>query len=134
MANNDSLYIAPINGLLALRISFWGYMINVTALGISLIVNAVVTGLIVFKILKVYRDGRPTLEGQTLELTEDGAKLRSIMFIIIESGMALFTVQLIRVVLTLFTVDAFVLIIGINQQLNVIIHSVISNFFSEIMV
>jgi len=44
--------------------------------------------------------------------------LRSIIFIIIESGMGLFAIQLIRIVLTVLNLGAVKIIIGINQMLN----------------
>ena len=117
------MYFASVEGQLSLQNAFWGSILGLSSLVISLVVNAVVTGLIVFKILKVYRGVRPTIiEDQTFGIARDaGAKLRSIMFIIIESGMAMFTIQLIRVVLFNLQIDAMYLTIGINQQLNVII-------------
>ena len=65
-------------------------------------VNALVTGLIVFKILKVFLEVRATSVEQTLGSllnSTGGPKLRHITFIIIESGMALFAIQLARVVI-----------------------------------
>jgi len=64
-------------------------------------VNALVTGLIVFKIFKVFREVKSVtaLEDKSLGITR-GNKLRSVTFIIIESGMALFAIQLARVVIT----------------------------------
>ena len=97
-----------------------------TALAISLTVNTAVTGLIVLKILEVYKEVKPTLEHQTLgNGGPAGAKLRSIMLIIIESGMAMFTIQLIRVVLTILQNDAFCISISINQIFHVIIQSLV---------
>ena len=96
-------------------------------------VNALVTGLIVFKILKVFLEVKPTSVERTLGPTVIGGstKLQHIIFIIIESGMALFAIQLVqvRVVLSclrlsLSTSLAFNLTIGINQMFNVIIRSV----------
>ena len=134
LATSGSMYFASVEGQLSLQNAFWGSILGLSSLVISLVVNAVVTGLIVFKILKVYRGVRPTIiENQTFGIARDaGAKLRSIMFIIIESGMAMFTIQLIRVVLFNLQIDAMYLTIGINQQLNVIIRSVtcIHLFFS----
>ena len=93
-----------------------------TALGISLTVNAAVTGLIVLRILKVYKEVEPTFGHRTLGNSGPAkAKLRSIMLIIIESGMAMFTIQLIRVLLTILQNDAFRISVGINQMFNVII-------------
>ena len=57
------------------------------------------------------------------------AKVWSFIFImIIESGMVSFAIQLIRIVLTVLELDAFKIIVGINEMFNVIIRSVISTF------
>ena len=113
-------------------------MVFLTSLFISLTVNAVVTGLIVLRILQVYREAsRSTHEDQALgTITGAGVKLRSLIFIILESGMLMFTVQLIRVILDILQIDfnAVSLVTTINQQLNVITRSVISTFhFTEII-
>jgi hypothetical protein len=109
-------------------------------------VNALMTGLIVFKILKVFLEFRPTSVERTLgSLSSTGRfKLRHVIFIIIESGMALFTIQLVRVVLTTLTrmpqtvsngitvngpLIGINLVIGIHQMLNVILRSVHFDFF-----
>ena len=94
-------------------------------------VNTLVTGMIVFRILKVTRARPSTLSG--------GNKFRHIMFIIIESGMALFAIQLVRVVMSsipaqreqgLYFRGAYDIVIGINQMLNVnIIRSIHFYFF-----
>ena len=103
-----------------------------------MVVNALVTGMIVFKILKVFLEIKATSVEQTfgsLSSTGGGPKLRHIIFIIIESGMALFAIQLVRVVITsvldaqgeatppslLIALD---FVISIHQALNVIIRSV----------
>ena len=101
-------------------------------------VNALVTGLIVFKILKVFLEVNATLAEGTLgslSLTRR-PKLRHIVFIIIESGMALFAIQLVRVVMTSMVESetgtmppkgltfSWALVIIIHQVLNVIIRSV----------
>ena len=94
------------------------------ALGISLTVNAAVTASIVLRILKVYKEVKPTFRHRTLGHGGPAeAKFRCIMLIIIESGMAMFTIQLIRVVLTILQNDAFYISVGINQISNVIIQS-----------
>jgi hypothetical protein len=111
--------------------------VSLTGLATSMAVNALMTGLIVFKILKVFLEFKPTSVEQTLGSLSStgGSKLRHIIFIIIESGMALFAVQLVRVVLTSlvaqienteFTGPAvgMELVIGIHQMLNVTIRSV----------
>ena len=115
----------------------WGDTLALTALATSMVVNALVTGLIVFKILKVFLGIRPTSVEQTLGSLNStgGPKLQHITFIIIESGMALFAIQLVRVVISsldelqagaagqspqsLIIVSDFV--IPIHQALNVII-------------
>ena len=102
-------------------------------------VNALVTGLIVFKILKVFLEVKVTSVEQTLGSLSStgGTKLRHIIFIIIESGMALFAILLVRVVITsiierqavqslqtpLGLLIALDLVIVIHQILNVTIRS-----------
>ena len=102
-----------------------------------MIVNALVTGLIVFKILKVFLEVRPTSVEETLGSLNStrGPKLQRIIFIIIESGMALFAIQLARVVITSLAklqvglslqslIIASDFVITIHQALNVILRSV----------
>ena len=105
----------------------------ITGLAASMAVNALMTGMIVFRILKV-TGVKPTSIERTLGSTE-GNKFRHIMFIIIESGMALFAIQLVRIVLSFIPVPveqypffqaAGDIVIVINQMLNVII---IRSFF-----
>ena len=96
--------------------------------GMSMAVNALATGLIVFRIFKVFREVKLASDDQTFVVTR-GNKLRSIIFILIESGMALFSIQLARVVVTFMysgvaAYDAFLFIVAIHQQLNVIIRVV----------
>ena len=113
--------------------SYWPNALAITGLAASMAVNALMTGMIAFRILKA-TGVRPTSVERTLGSTE-GNKFRHIMFIIIESGMALFTIQLVRFVLAFISVPAeqgpFLLVaadfvIVINQMLNVII---IRSFF-----
>jgi hypothetical protein len=111
-------------------------------------VNALMTGLIVFKILKVFLEFKPTSVERTLGSSSlgGGSKLRHILFIIIESGMALFAVQLVRIVLTVLVAQVQAgpedtqlvpgpvlagmnLAIGIQEMFNVIIRSVPFYFF-----
>ena len=105
----------------------------------SMVVNTLVTGLIVFRILKVFlevkglRANSVSVE-RTLGST-GGTKFGHVVFVIIESGMALFAVQLVRVVLSNLPVqlqppNSVDLVIGINQMFNVItIRSVHFRFF-----
>ena len=71
-----------------------------------MLVNALVTGLIVFKILTVFLEVKQLKpEATSVERTlgslssTGGPKLQHIIFIIIESGMVLFAIQLVRVVI-----------------------------------
>ena len=92
-------------------------------------VNALMTGMIVFRIFNVTRAMPSTSVEQTLGST-GGSKFRHIMFIIIESGMALLVIQVVRFALgfipetaaqwiAFLTANEFVT--AINQVLNVII-------------
>ena len=104
----------------------------ITGLATSMAVNALVTGLIVFKILKVFLEVNPISVERTLDST-GGNKLRHVIFVIIESGMALFVIQLIRLVFAIlpmdWTIDVIYYAIAINEMFNVIIKSVHSYFF-----
>ena len=116
----------------------WGGTLALTGLVVSMVVNALVTGLIVFKILKVFLEVKLTSVERTLGSLSStgGPKLRHIIFIIIESGMALFAIQLVRVVITgLLELQvpaqtppslriALEVVIIIHQALNVIIRFV----------
>ena len=108
--------------------SYWLNTVFVTGLAASMAVNTLVTGLIVLRILKA-AGVMPTSVERTLGSTE-GNKFRHIMFIIIESAMALFAIQLVRFVLEFISVpveqDLFLqaagdILVSINQMLNVII-------------
>jgi hypothetical protein len=116
----------------------WGLRLALASLITSMTVNALVTGLIVFKIFKVFRKVKSvtTLEDKSWGITQaDGNRLRSVTFIIIESGMALFAIQLARVVTSALvtvlessasaTFYAFELIVAIHEMVNVIISTVI---------
>ena len=99
-------------------------------LALSMTVNALVTGLIVFRIFRVFQEVRTsTADDQTLGVT-GGGTLQRVIYIIIESGMALFSIQLARLVVSIMTTDAsndaYVLISSIHQILNVIIRSLIT--------
>ena len=105
-----------------------------------MVVNSLATGLIVFKILKVFLEVKATSVERTLGSLNStgGPKLRSI--IIIESGVALFAIQLVHVVigsLVQLQADspsvglqiALNFVISIHQALNVIMRSVHFYFF-----
>ena len=109
----------------------------ITGWAASMVVNALVTGMIVFRIHKV-TGARPSI-------LPGGNKVRHIMFIIIESGMALFAIQLVRGVLLLFffipvTVEqapylrgAYCIVASVNQMLNVNIIRSIHFYFSFVL-
>ena len=122
----------------------WEFTLVLTALTISMVVNALVTGLIVFKILKVFLEVKATMTSieQSLGST-GGTKLRNVIFIITESGMALFAIQLVRVAITclmqfrqyqpdslksfknhVYLSYALTYVVCIHKMLNVIIRSV----------
>ena len=116
--------------------SYWPNTVFITGLAASMAVNALMTGMIVFRILKA-TGVQPTSIERTLGSTE-GNKFRHIMFIIIESGMALFAIQLVRVVLAVISVPveqeflffaAEDIVVVINQMLIVIIISLTSVSF-----
>ena len=95
-------------------------------------VNGLVTGLIVFRILKVFLEVKAaTSVERTLDST-GGTKLRHIGFVIIESGMMLLVIQLVRMVLGIMEPMTFVgqvsfalnYFAGINEMFNVIIRHV----------
>ena len=108
-----------------LYIPRWSDILAITDLALSMTVNALVTGLIVFRILKVFQ------EVKTSTAVTGGSTLRRVIFIIIESGVALFSIQLARLVATVLSGmdeavrNAYYLIVGIHEMLNVIIRSVI---------
>ena len=96
---------------------------SLASFGLSMTVHATVTGLIVFRILQVFLGNKPTSVERTLGST-GGATLQHIIFVIIESGMMLFAIQLVRIVLgNVPSVPNSYLnfVVGINEMLNVII-------------
>ena len=111
--------------------------LTLASLAASMMVNALVTGLIVFKISKVFREVKnvTTSNERSLGIT-GGRKLRSIIFIIVESGMALFAIQLARLVIlatglgTDAEEDIYTLTISIHEMLNVVISIVIVTLYS----
>jgi hypothetical protein len=112
----------------------WGDPMTLTSYILSMAVNTLVTGLIVFKILKVFLQVKAaTTSTERILGSGGGTTLRHIIFVIIESGLALFAIQLVRLVFTYMppvpdrpdlTQIALNFIIGINEMFNVIIRSV----------
>ncbi|KAF8811386.1 hypothetical protein BYT27DRAFT_7240481 [Phlegmacium glaucopus] len=106
----------------------WSNVVPLAAIAMSMTVNALVTCLIVFKIFKMYREVR-SASNQSLGTT-GGSKIRTVMFIVIESGMILFSIQLARLVATIFiTTDAgnnaFGIISSIHPMFNGITPTII---------
>jgi hypothetical protein len=113
----------------------WANTMGLTDVVISMAVNALVTGLIVFKILNVFLSNSVERTLGSLSSTGD-RKLQHIVFIIlIESGMTLFAIQLVRIVLLGVLEQTMSneitgpevgmeIVIAINQMFNVIIRSV----------
>ena len=95
------------------------------SLAMSLCVNAIATGLIVFRIVMVYQGVKLTTYDRALGTTE-GNKFLPIIFVLIESGMAMFSIQLTRVVLSALPSNTALYIyqpvVCIHQMLNVIMN------------
>lgn len=135
MAGSVSVFINQgILGVVA-----WGDRLIETSITLSMTVNALVTSLIVVKIFEVFREvsnlNTPT---ENILSVTGGRKLQSVIFILIESGMVLFSVQLARLVVTILTTDAatdaFTLIGYIHQMVNVIIRLIISTSLSLLII
>jgi hypothetical protein len=108
---------------------------TLTSYVLSMAVNTLVTGLIVFRILKVFLQVKAATTSTDRALgSAGGTTLRHIIFVVIESGMTLFAIQLVRLVITCmpgtpdFSLIALNVITGINEMLNVIIILICSFF------
>ena len=99
----------------------------VTGLAMSVAVNALMTALIVFKILKVFWQIKTISNDQILGLTGGGTLWR-ILFIIIESGILLLFIQVFRIVAIVMKTDAannaYSISVAMHNTFNVIIRSV----------
>ena len=109
-----------------LSVPDWGNTLTVTGLAMSMVLNALVMSLIVFKIFKVFREVKPTSDERNLGAT-GGSSLRPTIFVLIESGMLLFSAQLVRLVLgsiaswtnNMNANNAYTLSVSIHEMLNV---------------
>ena len=119
----------------------WGLIAVTISVAFSMAVNALVTGLIVYRIFKAFRKVQQNSTSAEKSLGDiGGRKYRSVISVIIESGIVLFAVQLVRVILTNISafsdslpIDvALIIIIVIHQMLNVIITLVIINLILPI--
>ena len=114
--------------------TYWGNVLGLLSLATSMTVNTLVTGLIVFKILKAFLKAKSIVTSVERSLgSTGGTKFRQSIFIIIESGIALFTIQLARFVVYAISLYCppsnslsvlYTLPIGINEMFDVIIRSV----------
>ena len=95
----------------------------------SLVVNALVTGLIVFRILRVFLEVKATMTSVERTLgSSGGTKFQHAIFVIVESGMAMFVIQMVRVALSICHIEtssaeisnARNFFIAIHQMINVI--------------
>ena len=109
----------------------WSDILGLTGIALSMTVNALVVGLIVFRILKVFRNVNPASDKRILGPTSE-SKLRSMIFVLVESGMILFSIQLVRLVVANLNdwasspavIKAYILVVVVHEMLNVIIISI----------
>ena len=122
--------VAPVSIVQGLPyVPEWSNTLVIAGLALSMTVNTLATGLIVFRIFKVFQEVKTaTADDQNLGVT-GGSTLRRVIFIIIESGMALFSVQLTRLVVGIVAsivatnasyYNAYLLMVSIHEMLNVI--------------
>ena len=126
--------------------SFSWMPLTPTSLAATMVVNILTTGMIVFKILKVLREVKAASASIDRNLGSAGgispsSRHRQIIFVILESGMMLLVIQLLRMVLfvnigpglvtdtpgTVYIVYNYFIAIG--EMFNVIIRSVHFYFF-----
>ena len=113
----------------------WVPPVILTSFALSMAVNTLVTGLIVFRILKVFLEIKQLVKPTSIDWTlgsTGGTTLQHIIFVIIESGMALFAIQLVRFLFFILPTvhqQSLNLVVGINETFNVIIRSVHFYFF-----
>jgi hypothetical protein len=106
----------------------WGFDVITTSLTMSMTLNALVTSLIAFKIFKTVK-GNTSFYENLRSLGVAGGRQREfryIMFVIIESGMILFSIQFARVVCTALMTggsisdqDAYNFTLNFHEMLNV---------------
>ena len=118
------------------------FLVTITSFAVTMAVNGLVTGLIMFRILKVFLEvnAASTSVKRTLG-SAGGTKFRYIIFVIIESSMTLLVIQLVCMVLytvvgqsqfvslAVLTLNYFT---PVSKMFNVIIRSVHFYFFSFI--
>ena len=102
----------------------------ITSLVLSMVVNALVTGLIAFRILKVFLEVNATMTSVERTLgSRGGTKFQHAIFVIVESGMVLFAFQMVRVAIFLNNSEAVAnalnFFVGLTEMFNVNIRSVL---------
>ena len=105
-----------------------------TGLALSMIVNALVMGLILFKIIQVFLEVKANTANDPILGTNTGkSPVQHVIFALVESGMVLFSIHLARLVIINVPTDAasnaYELITDIQGMVNVIIGPVIVNPF-----
>ena len=134
LATDGSIYIADGS----IQQTVWGVIATTISVTFSMVVNALVTGLIVYRIFKAFQEVQQSSTSADISLgIIRGRKCRSVIFVIIESGMALFAIQLVRVILSIPAAfydpgPVFVAlnyIVAIHQMLNVIKILVITDLY-----
>ncbi|KAF8801525.1 hypothetical protein BYT27DRAFT_7341856 [Phlegmacium glaucopus] len=127
-ASGSPYFIAVVQNRIQDVENQWGGLGVLTSLLMSLIVNVLVTGLIAFRIAKVYWNVKNTLNKNTLGAA-GGSKLRSIIFIVIESGMALLACQMAWIVsalvMTTAAIEAMDVSEGVHEMVNGIAPTII---------
>ena len=119
-----AMYTSGLQLVPTTHISYVGF---VAGLSISIAVNALMTALIVFKILKVFWQIKTISNDQILGVT-GGSTLWHIVFVIIESGIVLLFIQVFRIVALVMKTDAannaYSITVSMHNAFNVIIRSV----------
>ena len=104
-----------------------------TGLALSMIVNASVTGLILFKIIQASLEVKASTANDQILGTTGRRPFQHVMSALVESGVVLFSMHLARLVTINVSTDAasnaYQLITSIQDMVNVIISSVIVDSF-----
>ena len=119
-----AMYTSGLQVVSTTHISYVGF---VAGLFISIAMNALMTALIVFKILKVFWQVKTISDDQILVVT-GGSTVWRILFVIIESGIVLLFIQVFRIVALVMKTDAannaYSITVSMHNAFNVIIRSV----------
>ena len=119
-----------------IKIPTWAARILMAGHAMSMSVNALVTGLIAFRIFKVFQQVKVSSVSNLALKEAPGSTLGNVLFMIIESGMILFSIQLVRLVVFSIQTPAyngFLLVAPIHVMLNVSIRSVITTILISLI-